>query len=97
MATSERWMVNPDNPTEVWCDADGDNGADLYWTAHEAPAEYEVAVLAACRRAHLMAAAPELLAACVEFVRKVECGGARSVRSYAKMKAAILKAHGEAA
>jgi len=37
----------------------------------------------------------ELLAACKEFVRKVECGEARSKRSYAQMKAAILKAEGE--
>lgn len=33
----------------------------------------------------------ELLAACEEFVRKCECGEARSVRSYAQMKAAITK------
>ena len=33
----------------------------------------------------------ELLAACREFVRKVECGLARSVRSYRQMKAAIAK------
>ena len=40
----------------------------------------------------LMAAAPDLLAACQEFVRKVECGEARSKRSYAQMKSAIEKA-----
>lgn len=34
----------------------------------------------------------DLLAACKEFVRKCECGEARSVRSYAQMKAAIAKA-----
>lgn len=37
-------------------------------------------------------AAKDLLAACKEFVRKVEAGEARSVRSYAQMKAAITKA-----
>ncbi len=37
----------------------------------------------------------ELLAACEEFVRKVECGEARSRRSYAKMKAAIVRVKGE--
>lgn len=42
--------------------------------------------------AALIAAAPELLEACKEFVRKVECGEARSKRSYAQMKAAIAKA-----
>lgn len=49
--------------------------------------------------ARLIAAAPELLAACQEFVRKVECGEARSRRSYfmsfKQMKAAIAKAKGE--
>jgi hypothetical protein len=39
--------------------------------------------------AKLIAAAPDLLAACKEFVRKCECGEARSKRSYAQMKAAI--------
>jgi len=42
--------------------------------------------------AALIAAAPELLAACQEFVRKVECGEAHSRRSYAQMKEAITKA-----
>lgn len=42
--------------------------------------------------AHLIAAAPDLLAACEEFVRKVECGTARSERSYKQMKEAIAKA-----
>lgn len=37
-------------------------------------------------------AAQDLLAACKEFVRKVEAGEARSVRSYEQMKAAITKA-----
>jgi len=37
----------------------------------------------------------ELLAACKEFVRKVECGKARSKRSYAQMKAAIAHAEEE--
>lgn len=40
----------------------------------------------------LFAAAPELLAACQEFVRKVDAGEAKSTRSYAQMKAAIEKA-----
>ena len=45
--------------------------------------------------ARLIAAAPDLLAACVEFVRKVEDGDARSTRSYAQMKAAIAKVVGD--
>jgi len=40
----------------------------------------------------LIASHDDLLAACKEFVRKVECGEARSTRSYAQMKAAIKKA-----
>ena len=44
--------------------------------------------------ARLIAAAPKLLAACEEFVRKCECGEARSKRSYAQMKEAITKAKG---
>lgn len=46
--------------------------------------------------ARLIAAAPDLLAACQEFVRKVECGEAKSTRSYEQMKAAISRATGEA-
>lgn len=44
--------------------------------------------------ARLIIAAPDLLAACEEFVRKCENGEARSTRSYAQMKAAIAKAKG---
>ena len=43
----------------------------------------------------LLLAAPDLLAACKEFVRKCECGEARSRKSYAQMKAAIAKAEGD--
>lgn len=60
---------------------------------------YEIAVLYCCygdseqeANARLVAAAPELYEACKEFVRKVERGEARSVKSYAQMKAAISKA-----
>ena len=42
-----------------------------------------------CANAHLIAVAPKLLEACREFVRKVECGEARSKRSYAQMKSAL--------
>lgn len=42
----------------------------------------------------LYCASTELLAACVEFVRKCECGEARSNRSYTQMKEAINKALG---
>lgn len=45
--------------------------------------------------ARLIAAAPELLAACQEFVRKVDAGEARSNVSYGQMKAAIAKALGQ--
>lgn len=42
----------------------------------------------------LVAAAPDLLAACKEFVRKVDNFEARSTRSYEQMKASIAKAEG---
>jgi hypothetical protein len=42
--------------------------------------------------AKLIAAAPDLYAACVEFCRKVEAGEAKSTASYEQMKAAIAKA-----
>ncbi len=42
--------------------------------------------------AALIAAAPELLEAAIDFVNKVETGRARSKDSYAKFKAAIKKA-----
>lgn len=42
--------------------------------------------------AKLIAAAPDLYAACKEFIRKVETGEARSTESYVQMKAAIKKA-----
>lgn len=42
--------------------------------------------------ARLISAAPDLLAACEEFVRKCESGEARSKRSYEQMKSAIRKA-----
>jgi hypothetical protein len=45
--------------------------------------------------AKLLAAAPDLLEACEEFVRKCECGEAKSIRSYEQMKTAIAKASGE--
>ena len=45
--------------------------------------------------ARLTAAAPALLEACEEFVRKVEAGEARSKCSYAQMKSAIALAKGD--
>lgn len=67
--------------------AECDAGLD-FDTDHEAQLDENIA------NAHLIAAAPDLLAACKEFVRKCECGEARSTRSYIQMKAAILKAEG---
>lgn len=43
----------------------------------------------------LYKAAPDLLAACEEFVRKVNVGAARSTASYNQMKSAIAKARGD--
>jgi hypothetical protein len=43
----------------------------------------------------LISASPDLLEACIEFVRKVDAGEARSTKSYNQMKQAISKAIGE--
>jgi hypothetical protein len=53
--------------------------------------------LDALATARLIAAAPDLLEAAIEFVRKVDAGEARSTKSYAAFKAAIAKATGEVA
>jgi hypothetical protein len=42
--------------------------------------------------AHLIAAAPDMLAAMKEFVARVEAGEVRSKRTYAQFKAIIAKA-----
>ena len=42
--------------------------------------------------AQFIIGAHDLLAACVEFVRKCDCGEAKSKRSYKQMKEAIAKA-----
>ena len=44
---------------------------------------------------NLIAAAPDLLDAAIEFCRKVESGEARSSKSYAAFKSAIAKATGK--
>lgn len=49
----------------------------------------------ALSNANLISAAPELLAACQEFIRKCEAGEARSVKSLAQMKLAVAKALGQ--
>ena len=60
----------------------GDN-TSYYPTEGTPPNEFD---------ANLIAAAPELLAACVEFIRKVDAGEAKSLRSYAEMKQAVQNA-----
>ncbi len=69
-----------------WISAKGD--VDIGETSGEKRSDEEAA------NALLIAAAPDLLKACKEFVRKCECGEARSRRSYAEMKAALAKAEG---
>lgn len=51
-------------------------------------------VMPMAANARLIAAAPDLLEAAIEFVRKVDCGEGRSTKSYAQFKAAIAKATG---
>jgi hypothetical protein len=60
------------------------------------PADGDVVAYVARRAdAHLYAAASDLFDACAEFVRKVECGEAKSTRSYRQMKDVLAKARGE--
>ncbi len=44
---------------------------------------------------YLIAAAPDLLKACMDFIEKVDSGRARSVKTYGQMKAAVEKALGK--
>lgn len=83
--TTEKWEVIPDNEYP-----------DVYgiWSKTEFPTYIARTCFASERNANIIAAAPELLAACMEFVRKCDVGEARSKRSYAQMKLAINKALG---
>lgn len=58
----------------------------------ETDQEYELTKHIIIADAKLQAAAPDLLDACLEFIRKVDAGEAKSTRSYQQMKAAISKA-----
>lgn len=71
------------------CTVEFDNGLRIEDGGNDAPPLEE-----AKSNARLIAAAPELFEACQEFVRKVEAGEAKSKKSYAQMKAALLKAGG---
>ena len=62
---------------------------------HSRDAHDETRTVITPANAHLIAAAPDLYEACKEFVRKVDCGEARSKRSYKQMKEALAKAEGK--
>ena len=72
--------------SQIISSADGYVAVVHYWSRPEQEMK---------ANARLIAASPDLLEACEEFVRKVECGEAKSKRSYTQMKAAIAKAGGE--
>lgn len=78
-----------------WASEYDDNGF-FYVGADDMPSPYIAATggegAADEANAKLIAASPDLFAACKEFVRKVEAGGAKSSKSYEQMKAAIKKA-----
>lgn len=82
------WAVYEDSPaTSVYCDDEfGNRVADCNSAFTTLPKEQRIA------NAKLIAAAPDLYAACKEFIRKVEAGEAKSTASYEQMKAAIQKA-----
>lgn len=62
-----------------------------YWIA-QFQNDGDIPMLEAIANVKLFLASKELFAACAEFVRKVECGEARSKKSYKQMKEAIEKA-----
>ena len=73
----------------------GNCAFDIYTDNYDVVSSSLMQVIRKEEDAHLIAAAPDLYAACEEFVRKVDAGEARSTRSYAAMKAALAKARGE--
>jgi len=79
------WM---ESSFEVWSPLNGKRFGKVVANLRRAEAPDDEARA----NALLIAAAPDLLAACVEFVRKLEAGEAKSKRSYEQMKAAISKA-----
>lgn len=81
---------------EAFCKEQTDLSGDLYdW--HFTMGRVHVMVLKAGvkEKALLIDAAKDLYDACAEFVRKVDCGQARSTQSYKQMKSALSKADGE--
>ena len=90
--TQEKWSVGGTDSgggstMGVYCDdATGNRIADCH------PQFSTIDRGEARANAVLMAAAPELLAACQEFCRKVDAGEARSKQSYSQMSNAIEKA-----
>ena len=74
---------------------DWESAGALHWSDRPGVTFIERAPGEAEANARLMAAAPDLLAACREFVRKCDAGLAHSVRSYEQMRAAIAKAEGD--
>lgn len=85
------WMRNPGstniqcNTRNVGCVSAVDHLALIFADGYIGQEQAEA-------NATLIAAAPELLEACQEFVRKCDVGDARSKRSYEQMAAAIRKA-----
>ena len=88
--TPSPWSLDEKEPGELWISNVDRSYPVCMVTASGNVTERDKA------DARLIAAAPDLLAACQEFVRKVECGEAKSTRSYEQMKAAISRATGEA-
>lgn len=88
-----------------WLQADGDKtfiyalnekGYNRFWFKLQSNThkEWEASQEELDANANLISASTELFEACEEFVRKVECGEARSTKSYEQMKKAVAKAKG---
>ena len=86
--------VNPWNPTQGAYETEA-GGLTIGSASHTEPICRVSGYLHDLEaNARLIAAAPDLLAACEHFVWKCENGMARSKESYGQMKAAIDKAKG---
>lgn len=87
------WKIVSDAPLAVYpryfIRADDDAGSPVAFLWEDGGSKGKPTQIA---NALLMAAAPEMYAACAEFIRKVECGEDLIPRSYAQMKQAVAKA-----
>jgi len=86
--TDGKWTLTT-NPLEIG------NFKSSVWSTNKFGEEIGSELIADVEKnenAHLIAAAPDLLKAAIDFLEKVESGRARSTDSYNKFKSAVYKA-----